>query len=273
MTIIFDDMGSLALERERLDWIWHKTGAFVRLDDLDPSYAFGHLDRSILMSPHRQNARVVIPLTEYKDVVAGCPVDLLLYANNYEPVDEELPAVELFDNPEQALHIFRSGYRAAKGTTDEQGLVRSYFANPFGPSQMRELHEGIAQRYFEEIYRLGVPVGQLRTRLGIAGWEREGPRRLPKRCISRLQSQAGRDGTRSCSQPQKRYIGGLTVRVCLRAAQALTLVEVLVVIAIIVVLARPTCCRSTKQCLKKAESASCLSNLRSSTGRCGDVRG
>ncbi|NLO74350.1 MAG: phosphoenolpyruvate carboxykinase [candidate division WS1 bacterium] len=191
LTIIFDDMGSLALSEDGLIGYGTETGAFVRLDDLDPSYAFGHLDRSILMSPHRQNARVVIPLTEYKDVVAGCPVDLLLYANNYEPVDEELPAVELFDNPEQALHIFRSGYRAAKGTTDEQGLVRSYFANPFGPSQMRELHEGIAQRYFEEIYRLGVPVGQLRTRLGIAGWEREGPRAAAEALLSRLQSQAG----------------------------------------------------------------------------------
>jgi hypothetical protein len=190
MTIVFDDMGSLVLEQNRLLGFGTETGAFVRLDDLDPSYAFGRLDRSILMSPRRQNARIVIPLTEYKHVVAGYPVDLLLYANNYEPVDDEMPAVEIFDSPERALHVFRSGYRAAKGTTDEQGLVHSYFANPFGPSQMRDLHEGIARHFFEYTYRLGVLVGQVRTRLGLKGWEREGPRVAAEVLLSRLQSQA-----------------------------------------------------------------------------------
>ena len=36
-------------------------GAFVRLDDLQQGYAFGQLDRSIIMSPNRVNARVVLP--------------------------------------------------------------------------------------------------------------------------------------------------------------------------------------------------------------------
>ena len=96
MTIIFDDMGSLQLSPAGLLGYGTEIGAFVRLDDLSPGYAFGHFDRSIFMNPDRGNARVVVPLTEYRDVVAGYPVDLLLYANNYEHVTEDAPVVEFF---------------------------------------------------------------------------------------------------------------------------------------------------------------------------------
>lgn len=176
MTIIFDDMGSLQLSPAGLLGYGTEIGAFVRLDDLSPGYAFGHFDRSIFMNPDRQNARVVVPLTEYRDIVAGYPVDLLLYANNYETVSDDCPVVEFFSGWEQAVEVFRSGYRAAKGTTDERGLVRTYFANPFGPEQLRDLHEPLARHYFEGAFEAGVKVGQIRTRLGIEGWEREGPR-------------------------------------------------------------------------------------------------
>jgi hypothetical protein len=193
LTIIFDDMGTLALGEDKrvpapIRGYGTEIGAFVRLDDLDPSYAFGRLDRSILMNPHRSNARVVLPLTEYSDVVAGYPVDLLLYANNYESVTEERPPVEFFATPEQALAVFRAGYRAAKGTTDEQGLVGSYFANPFGPPQMQDLHEPLARRYFDAAFAQGVPVGQLRTRLGLPGWEREGPRAAAEALFQHLRA-------------------------------------------------------------------------------------
>lgn len=175
MTTIFDDMGSLQLSPAGLLGYGTEIGAFVRLDDLSPGYAFGHFDRSIFMNPDRRNARVVVPLTEYQHIVAGYPVDLLLYANNFENVTEGGEIVDFFETPEQALEVFRSGYRAAKGTTDERGLVRTYFANPFGPEQMRDLHEPLARRYFEGAFDNAVQVGQVRTRLGIEGWEREGP--------------------------------------------------------------------------------------------------
>lgn len=177
MAIIFDDMGSLLLTPEgQMVGYGTEIGAFVRLDDLDPGYAFGHFDRSIFMNPHGQNARIVLPITEYERVVAGCRVNLLLYANNYEPVTEDTPAVEFFPGPEQALEVFRAGLRAAKGTTDERGLVRTYFANPFGAEQLQELHEPLARRYFGSAQAAGVRLGTLRTRLGIEGCERSGPR-------------------------------------------------------------------------------------------------
>ena len=176
MTIIFDDMGSLAIDAEgRFVGYGTEIGAFVRLDDLDPGYAFTQFDRSIFMNPHRQNARVVIPVTDYAHVVAGYPVDVLLYANNYEPVDDKRPALEFFNTPDEALEVFRAGRRAAKGTTDEQGLVQTYFANPFGPEQLRELHEPLAVRHFQAAFECGVRVGQLRTQLGIGGQEQKGP--------------------------------------------------------------------------------------------------
>jgi hypothetical protein len=176
MTIIFDDMGSIALADDgSLVAYGTEIGAFVRLDDLDVGYAFGRIDRSIFMNPHRQNARVVLPLTEYEDVVAGHRVDILLYANNYEAVDEQHPIIEDFSDPLAALDVFRRGLRASKGTTDEKGVVSTYFGNPFGPEQQQDRHEPIAQRFFQAAFAAGIRVGQIRTRLGVDGWEREGP--------------------------------------------------------------------------------------------------
>jgi len=192
MTIVFDDMGSLAMAPgPKVLGYGTEIGAFVRLDDLDPGYAFGHFDRSIFMNPHRQNARVVLPITEYSDVVAGYPIDLILYANNYEPVTDETPAVEFFADAARALEVFRTGYRQDKGTTDERGLVRTYFANPFGPEQLPELHEPLAQRYFAAAQEAGVRLGQLRTRLGIEGWEQEGPRQAAEALFRQLMVETG----------------------------------------------------------------------------------
>lgn len=176
MTIIFDDMGSLELDEQgRLRAYGTEIGAFVRLDDLEAGYAFGRIDRSIFMNPHRQNARVVLPISEYDDVVAGFPAHMILYANNYEQVDEQHPIIEYSATPQEALDVFRRGLRASKGTTDEQGLVSTYFGNPFGPEQLPARHEPIAQRFFEAAFAAGVRVGVLRTRLGLPGMEREGP--------------------------------------------------------------------------------------------------
>lgn len=177
ITIIFDDMGTLQFgPNGEVKGYGTEIGAFVRLDDLAPGYAFGHFDRSIFMNPHRQNARVVVPIAEYTDVVAGDPVNMLLYANNYENVSDEAPVLDFFTSPDAALEVFRAGYRAAKGTTDERGLVRTYFANPFGGEQLQDMHEPLAKKYFEAAFATGVQVGQLRTRLGIEGWEQDGPR-------------------------------------------------------------------------------------------------
>jgi hypothetical protein len=176
MRIIFDDMGSLALDpRGRPLGYGTETGAFVRLDDLQPGYAYEEIDRSVFMNPDKANARLIIPITRYHHVVKGYPVDIVLYANNFEQLSPEMPAVQMFGSAEEALAVFASGARLAKGTTDEKGLVHTYFANPFGAPQRRREHEERAREMFTAFFEKGVKVGQLRTRLGIEGFEQKGP--------------------------------------------------------------------------------------------------
>ena len=171
---IYDDMGLLSLDSKgKVKTSGTEIGAFVRLDDLDAGYSFKELDRSVFMNPDKVNARIVIPITDYKDVVAKHDVDMFLYANNYEEGGEPL---HFFDNVDEALEVFRAGNRMAKGTTTEYGLVGSYFANPFGPVQRREQTEPILQDYFKRMFKQGIKVGQLRTRLGIKGNEHNGPK-------------------------------------------------------------------------------------------------
>jgi hypothetical protein len=176
MLIVADDMGSLDIDQEgNVVGYGTEIGAFVRLDDLQPGYAFGQLDRSIIMNPNQVNARIVLPVTTYEHVMEGYPVDMVLYANNYEEIDEEHPIIEELANPETALHIFREGTAMSKGTTTSTGLVHTYFVNIFGAIQYRTVHEEIAKRFFEVFFNKKIFVGQLRTRLGIVGWEQKGP--------------------------------------------------------------------------------------------------
>lgn len=177
LTIIADDMGSIEIdENGSLIGYGTEIGAFLRLDDLQPGYAFGHLDRSIIMNPSQVNARIVFPVTSFKTVIEGHKIDYILYANNYEEIDNDHPVIERFQSAEWALDIFREGAVMSKGTTTSSGLVHTYFANIFGPPEYRDVHEEISARYFEAFFRNNVFVGQMRTRLGIQGYESSGPR-------------------------------------------------------------------------------------------------
>ena len=176
MKIIFDDMGSVELKDGRLIAYGTETGAFVRLDDLQPGFAFGNIDRSIIMSPQKINARAILPVTTLKEITQGYEVDYLLYANNYEKVRDGKPFFEEFRSVEEAIAVFRQGKRMSKGTTTDIGIVESYFANPFGPVQYQEENEKIATQIFKNIFGK-VRVAQLRTQLGIKGMEFEGPKK------------------------------------------------------------------------------------------------
>ncbi len=182
--IIADDMGSIDID-DRGDIIGYGTeiGAFLRLDDLRPGYAFGQLDRSVIMSPSQVNARIVIPVTAFETVMKGHSIDMVLYANNYEQVDDERPIIERFNSVEQAFIVFREGTVMSKGTTTTSGIVHSYFANIFGPPQYKELHDKLALVFFNAFFSRGVFVGQMRTRLGIPGYENEGPETAAKELL------------------------------------------------------------------------------------------
>jgi hypothetical protein len=176
MNIIADDMGSIELEDGTPIGYGSEIGAFLRLDDLQPGYAFGQIDRAIIMSASQINARIVIPVNSFSNIIKGYKIDYVLYANNYEEIDQDHPVIEKFNNPLDALKVFGDGRVMSKGTTTSTGLTHSYFANIFGPPQYRKLHDKIAKKYFELFFKKGIFVGQFRTRLGIKGYEIVGPK-------------------------------------------------------------------------------------------------
>ena len=170
-------MGSFEINEKNNQLCCYGTeiGAFVRLDDLEKGYAFEQIDRAIIMSPQKTNARVVLPVTTLDCILKGFPVDYIFYANNYEKVDDTHPIIERFPTVERALELFRDGKAMSKGTTASMGIVNSYFANIFGPVQYRDLHEKIAQFYFSHFFKTNKFIGQIRTQLGIPGLEFDGP--------------------------------------------------------------------------------------------------
>ena len=189
LEIIADDMGSLDFgSNGSIMGFGTEMGAFVRLDDLQSGYAFGQIDRAILMNPDEVNARVILPVTKYENVVKGFPVEFVLYANNYEPVDEDHPVLQAFESSEEALEVFRAGNVMSKGTTTTTGLVQSFYANIFGPPAYPELQEEIARKFFSKFFDNGLFVGQLRTQLGIHGMERKGPELAARELINAIRS-------------------------------------------------------------------------------------
>jgi hypothetical protein len=189
MSIIADDMGSLDIAEDgSVLGYGTEIGAFARLDDLPRDFAFKQLDRSIIMSVQKVNARVVLPVTTMANVLKGHRVDYILYANNYEDVGAACPVIESFSSSGEALKVFSEGLVMAKGTTTATGLNKSYFANIFGPPQYRELHDALAEKFFEAAFKNGVYVGQIRTRLGINGWESKGPEETAKALFELISS-------------------------------------------------------------------------------------
>ena len=192
MSIVADDMGSIDVTEDgKIIGYGTETGAFIRLDDLEHGYAFNQVDRAIIMSPQKVNARVVLPVAFIDDVLKGHRIDMILYANNYEEVDEDHQVIQAFPDSREALSVFRDGAAMAKGTTTSSGLTHSYFANIFGPPQYREMHDALADRVFETAFQSGIFVGQIRTRLAVPGFEREGPILAAKALLQMISDKGG----------------------------------------------------------------------------------
>ena len=181
---IFDDMGTFKVENGEVIAYGTEIGAFVRLDDMTAGYAYREMDRAIFMNPDKTNSRLVIPVATYPQIMKGYKVDMYLYANNY---DEECESeVEFYKTADEAKQIFIRGARRAKGTTQEMGMTESFFANPFGPVQREEQTRVIIDKVFDSLFKTGVPVGNLHTRLAVPGMEHDGPALAAKRLFELL---------------------------------------------------------------------------------------
>lgn len=183
--IIFDDMGTFKVENNKVYGYGTEIGAFVRLDDLEMGYSFKEMDRAIFMNPHRVNARLLLPVSTYNVITKGYKVDILLYANNFE---QNGSVMNLFEEKEDAVEVFKKGLRRAKGTTSETGVVESYFANPFGLVQRQDQTNQIIERVFSCLYSKGIPVGQIYTKLAIEGYEQKGPEEAARKLFEWLKS-------------------------------------------------------------------------------------
>ena len=107
----------------------------------------------------------------------------MLYENNYAESDTK---IKLFDDVKSAIQTFEDGARKAKGTTTEKGLVKSYFANPFGPVQERKRAEELVKKYFEALAEANVKIGEIHTSLAIDGKSKDGPREAAEELFSMI---------------------------------------------------------------------------------------
>jgi hypothetical protein len=106
ITVIFDDMGTLFYQDGKVTAAGTEIGAFVRLDDLDQGYAFSHLNDALMYNIAESNSRLVYPCTPYEEVIHHYPVDMFLYADNYEDVEDNL---HLFKDYHDLIKVAEEG--------------------------------------------------------------------------------------------------------------------------------------------------------------------
>jgi len=163
MEIIYDDMGTMFIEDDKVYCTGTEIGAFIRLDDLEKGSPYRDMDRSVFFNPHRHNARLVLPVNSYKEVSRKHFVDLVLYANNYT----KEYGIKRFTDYKEAEKVFLQGKRMSLGTTDEDGIVGTYFANPFGPQQRQDICNEIFKTVYQKLFANDIYVGEIYTHLGL----------------------------------------------------------------------------------------------------------
>ncbi len=167
---IFDDMGTFHLKDQQVYATGTEIGAFVRLDDLDQGYSLRSIDRAVFFNIDETNSRVVIPIETYEMTYDFHHVDAFLLADNYS---DSFQGIKFFNDSKTAKDEFILGKRVALNTTQEKGLVSTYFANPFGPVQKKEVVDTYLNEYFETLFKNSIPVGKIFTRLSLD--RKEGP--------------------------------------------------------------------------------------------------
>jgi hypothetical protein len=163
-----------------------QTGAFIRLNSLRNARALVRMDSAIAMGSKDPESRVVLPVTTMDDVLAGYPVDYILFSNNYQDVDESHPIIERFQDAQSALQVFREGAVMSGGMSASSGVMHTYLATGFGPADSEKTFETLARRAFEAAVLGDVFIGQIRTRAGIHGFEESGPEAAAKELLRML---------------------------------------------------------------------------------------
>lgn len=184
MDVIFDDMGSFEESDNKILASGTEIGAFLRLDDLEKETQFKNIDRSIFYNADKNlNARVIVPVNTFENISKKYKVDMFLYANNYD----DKVGIEKFNSINEAKEVFCEGKRFAIGTTNEIGITKSFFANPFGCVQKQEETEVILDKVFQRFFDNDVYVGQIFTKLGIKNDNNKGLKESAKSLLKLIE--------------------------------------------------------------------------------------
>lgn len=182
--VVFDDMGTIHIEDGIPYGQGTEIGAFIRLDDLDKGTPYRDMDRSVFLNPDSSNARVITPAAGYDVISSNHKIDLFAYANNY---DNRI-GLRWVEDMNEIKSICVNGQRMALGTTQEVGLSKTYFANPFGPMQKQDICDPLIDEIFACMYRNGIFMGEIFTHLGFSKEDRNGINEAAKQLLGFIQN-------------------------------------------------------------------------------------
>jgi len=139
MIIKADDMGRARLESAndgvtRPVFYGTETGAFACLDGFSEAAKLQMLGREVGYNKETgSNARQIIPVSSDEEMMRGDPLDILLYMNNFELIEEGNGTIRREMSVDQAIESFRLGERVAAGSTHTHRGAKeaSFWANPF----------------------------------------------------------------------------------------------------------------------------------------------
>ncbi len=139
MIIKADDMGRARLETgsdgiTRPVFYGTETGAFACLDGFSEAAKLQMLGREVGYNKDTgSNARQIVPVSNDAEMLRGDPLDILLYMNNFELIEEENCTVRHDMGVDEAIAAFRLGERVAAGSTHTHRGAKeaSFWANPF----------------------------------------------------------------------------------------------------------------------------------------------
>ena len=157
MLIKADDMGRVQMKSGddgvvRPIFYGTETGAFACLDGFSEQAKLLMVGREVGYNKDTgSNARQIVPVTEDIEVMSGDPLDVLLYMNNFELVEQENSAIDANMQVDEAVEHFRLGQRGAAGSTHTHRGAKesSYWANPF-PLLRDEKNEVLHPELYEQ---------------------------------------------------------------------------------------------------------------------------
>ncbi len=139
MIIKADDMGRARLEQQsdgttRPVFYGTETGAFACLDGFSEAAKLQMRGREVGYNKETgSNARQIVPVSNDDEMLRGDVLDIMLYMNNFELIEEDGFTVHKDMSVDEAIEAFRLGERVAAGSTHTHRGAKeaSFWANPF----------------------------------------------------------------------------------------------------------------------------------------------